>query len=137
MELALPRGDDGEMIHVRVVKQIKDNEGNSIGVASHNPLLDSRKYEIKFADGNLKELTANIMDDVKARVVRVPTDAAPTPDFRAALGSTVTDDGNDSQEDNMWKEPRWRSWSSSWKDGTSAAAAPPTPPPICKAYRYS
>lgn len=62
MELALPRGDDGTiMVHARVTKRVKDNEGIPIGTASHNPLLDSRKYEIEYADGNVEELTANII----------------------------------------------------------------------------
>lgn len=61
MELALPRGDDGEMMPARVTKQMRDSEGLPIGTASENPLLDSRKYEIEFADGNLEELTANII----------------------------------------------------------------------------
>ncbi len=43
MELALPRGDDGERVHARVTKRMKDNEGRPIGTASNNPLLDSRK----------------------------------------------------------------------------------------------
>ena len=43
MELALPRGDDGERVHARVTKRMKDNEGRPIGTASNNPLLDSQK----------------------------------------------------------------------------------------------
>ena len=61
MELALPRGDYGEMIHARVTKRMRDNEGLPIGRASDNPLLDSRKYEVEYADGNVEELTANII----------------------------------------------------------------------------
>jgi hypothetical protein len=61
MELALPRGDDGQMMHARVTKRLKDNEGIPVGKANDNPLLDSRKYEIEYADGNIEELTANII----------------------------------------------------------------------------
>ena len=61
MELALPRGDDGTMIHARVTKRLRDDEGNPVGMASANPLLDSRAYEVEFADGNVEELTANII----------------------------------------------------------------------------
>jgi hypothetical protein len=43
MELALPRGDDGEMIHARVTKRMRDKEGQPIGTAHDNPLLDSRR----------------------------------------------------------------------------------------------
>ncbi|KAI2498349.1 Reverse transcriptase (RNA-dependent DNA polymerase) [Fragilaria crotonensis] len=61
MELALPRGDDGQLMHARVTKRLKDNEGIPVGTANDNPLLDSRKYEIEYADGNIEELTANII----------------------------------------------------------------------------
>jgi hypothetical protein len=62
MELALPQGDNGEMLHARVTKRIRDSEGLPIGTASENPFLDSQKYDIdEFADGNLEELPANIM----------------------------------------------------------------------------
>ena len=69
MELALPRGDDGEIIHARVTKRMRDNEGLPIGRASHNPLLDSRQYEVEYADGNVEALTANIIaENLIARV---------------------------------------------------------------------
>jgi hypothetical protein len=61
MELALPRGDDGEMIHARVTKRMRNEEGQPIGTAHNNPLLDSRRYEIEYIDGNVEELTANII----------------------------------------------------------------------------
>ena len=61
MEMALPRGDDGEMVFARVTKRLKDSEGIPIGTASDNPLLDSRKYEIEYSDGNVDKLTANII----------------------------------------------------------------------------
>jgi hypothetical protein len=61
MELALPRGNDGEMVYARVAKRMRDDEGLPIGRASDNPLLDSRKYEVEFVDGNVEELTANII----------------------------------------------------------------------------
>ncbi len=63
MELALPRGDYGEMINACVTKRMRDNEGLPIGRASDNPLLDSRKYEVEYADGNVEELTANIITE--------------------------------------------------------------------------
>jgi hypothetical protein len=61
MELALPRGADGEMIHGRVTKRMRDEEGRPIGTAHDNPLLDSRRYEVEYVDGNVEELTANII----------------------------------------------------------------------------
>jgi hypothetical protein len=61
MELALPRGDDGAMVHAKVIKRLKDNEGNPVGTANANPLLDSRAYEVEFINGHVEELTANII----------------------------------------------------------------------------
>jgi hypothetical protein len=61
MELALPQGDDGERMHARVAKRTRDDEGLPIGRASDTALLDSRRYEVKYVDGNVEELTANII----------------------------------------------------------------------------
>ena len=61
MELALSRGDEGEVIHGRVRRRLNDDEGNPLGMAHSNPLLDSRKYEVEYADGFVDELTANII----------------------------------------------------------------------------
>jgi hypothetical protein len=48
---------------------MRDNEGLPIGRASHNPLLDSRQYEVEYADGNVEALTANIIaENLIARV---------------------------------------------------------------------
>ena len=44
MKLALPRGDDRTMTHACMTKRIKNDEGNPVGTASNNPLLDSRAY---------------------------------------------------------------------------------------------
>ena len=57
----MARGDAGEMIHATVRKRIRDDEGNPVGKAHKNPLLDSRKYKVEYADGQVDELTANII----------------------------------------------------------------------------
>jgi hypothetical protein len=61
MELGLARGDDDSLHHARVTKRMKDDEGNPIGTASNNPLLDSRQYEVEFDDGTTEILTANVI----------------------------------------------------------------------------
>ena len=61
MELAMPRGDDGERLHATVKRRILDDEGKPMGRPHTNPLLDSRKYEVEFADGYSEELTANVI----------------------------------------------------------------------------
>jgi hypothetical protein len=44
MELSLPRGQDNTMELARMLKRKKDNDGNPIGVANDNPILDARVY---------------------------------------------------------------------------------------------
>jgi hypothetical protein len=51
MELSLPRGQDSTMEIARVFKRKKDSDGNPIGVANDNPILDSRMYVVEWSDG--------------------------------------------------------------------------------------
>jgi hypothetical protein len=61
MELSLPRGQDDTMEFARVLKRKKDNDGNLIGIANDNPILDSRVYIVEWSDGRTEELMANII----------------------------------------------------------------------------
>jgi len=58
MELALPRGDDGPTF-ARVKKRLKDADGKPVGVAHKNPVLDTRMFEVEFADGTTASMAAN------------------------------------------------------------------------------
>ena len=58
MELALDRHTEGPEF-ARVTKLLKDKEGRPIGIASDNPILDTRMYEVEYADGYKAEMTAN------------------------------------------------------------------------------
>ena len=40
---------------------MKDNEGNPIGMANKNPILDTRVYDIEFLDGFCQPLAANLI----------------------------------------------------------------------------
>ncbi len=42
-----------------VVSRKRNAEGNIIGRAHDNPILDSRIYDVEFADGEVTALTAN------------------------------------------------------------------------------
>ena len=61
MELGLPRGEDDSLLRARVIKRVRDDEGNPVGIPSNNPLLDSRQYEVEFDDGTTEVMTANII----------------------------------------------------------------------------
>ena len=39
----------------------RDPEGNPIGRANPQPVLDTRRYEVEFGDGEITELTANVI----------------------------------------------------------------------------
>ena len=45
----------------RVVKRARTDDGKAIGTAHSNPILDTRAYEIEFADGTRDKVTANII----------------------------------------------------------------------------
>jgi len=47
MELALPRDGDGPTF-ARVKKRLRDDDGDPIGVANDNPMLDARMFEVEF-----------------------------------------------------------------------------------------
>ncbi len=57
MKLALARGSKGELVHAR----LQDEDGKLVWTAHSNPLLDSRKYEVKYANGYVNEITANVI----------------------------------------------------------------------------
>ena len=42
---------------------MKDNKGRPIRIASDNPILDTRIYEVKYQDGNTAALAANLIDE--------------------------------------------------------------------------
>ena len=60
MELALPR-DGEEPAYARVRKRMRDDNGNPVGRAHSNPILDTRMFEVEFLDGTTQALTANVI----------------------------------------------------------------------------
>jgi hypothetical protein len=68
MELAMDRGGDEPEL-ARVTKRLKDNNGNPIGIANNNPILDTRLYEVEYLDGHRAALSANtIAENILAQV---------------------------------------------------------------------
>jgi hypothetical protein len=59
VELMLPQG--GTMVKGRVSARKRDRNGNPVGLANSNPILDTRSYIIDFDDGDQTELTANLI----------------------------------------------------------------------------
>ena len=50
MELAPDRHEGGTEF-ARVKKRLKDKYGRPIGIAADNPILETRMYEVEYADG--------------------------------------------------------------------------------------
>jgi hypothetical protein len=57
--LMLPRSN--LLVHGTVIGQKRDARGDPIGNANANPIMDSRVYCVEFDDGDVCELTANII----------------------------------------------------------------------------
>ena len=48
---------------------MKENQGRPIGIASDNPILDTRMYEVEYQDGHTEALAANfIAENIFAQV---------------------------------------------------------------------
>ena len=58
-EVVLPKGND--MVSGTVKSRVKDFEGQPIGEADKNPILDTWVYKVEFSDGENAELGANII----------------------------------------------------------------------------
>ena len=58
-ELLLPKGD--VLLPAKVIGRKRDNDGNPVGVAHPNPIIDTRVYEVIFRDGHVEEYAANVI----------------------------------------------------------------------------
>ena len=68
MELGFQRDEEG-LHYARVKRRVIDADGTPVGVPNNNPLLDSRQYEVEFADGRSETLTANVIaENILAQV---------------------------------------------------------------------
>jgi hypothetical protein len=67
--LMLPRGNS--LAHGTVIRRKRDACGDPIGNANANPIMDSRIYRVEFDDGDICELTPNVI----AKSIYVSCDA--------------------------------------------------------------
>lgn len=58
-EVILPKGDI--LAPATVTRRKRDVDGNPVGTAHPNPILDTRVYEVEFPDGHTEEYAANII----------------------------------------------------------------------------
>jgi len=55
----MPKGDILEP--ARVIGRKKDRDGNPLGTAHPNPILDTRIYDVQFSDGHVESYAANVI----------------------------------------------------------------------------
>ena len=60
MELAPPNSGEPEPQFARVTKRLHDDNGITIWKVSDKPILNTRMYEVEYADGNNSALSANL-----------------------------------------------------------------------------
>jgi hypothetical protein len=58
-EITVPRG--GTLVKGRITSWKRDKDGNPIGLANVNPILDTREYTFTFDDGDETNLNANLI----------------------------------------------------------------------------
>ena len=58
IELALPK-EGGETTFTHVTKRLIDTNGLPIGTSHENPILDTRVYELEYAEGHKASVAAN------------------------------------------------------------------------------
>jgi hypothetical protein len=63
MGLSLDRRPGVEPESARVTKRLRDKDGNPVGTANDNPILDTRLYEVKYLDGHKAALSANAITE--------------------------------------------------------------------------
>jgi hypothetical protein len=59
VELLLPKGD--VLLPAKVIGRKRDSDGNPVGMAHPNPIVDTRVYEVVFHDGHVEEYAANVI----------------------------------------------------------------------------
>jgi hypothetical protein len=55
----LPMGD--QMLNAKVIGRKRMSDGSVIGRANSNPILDTRTYDVEFPDGQIAEVSANVI----------------------------------------------------------------------------
>jgi hypothetical protein len=58
-ELLLPHGD--KMVHGKVTKCARGEDGSLIGKRNMNPILDTREYKVEMADGSVAKYAVNVI----------------------------------------------------------------------------
>ena len=109
-----------------VTKRACDNDGNPIGRANDNPILDSRQYIVKFEDGMEAELAANVI----AQAMYAQCDAEGNQyvmfdsitDFRRSTTALTYADQKSTKNGRTYMRRSTAGWQLcvTWKDGSTS-----------------
>jgi hypothetical protein len=62
-EVSLHQREDTIPVQAKVLRHLIDDNGNIIGNANINPILNTIMYEVEFPDGEIKPYAANVIAD--------------------------------------------------------------------------
>jgi hypothetical protein len=124
-EVLLP--NMGTLTKAKVVSRKRDADGNPVGRRHHNPILDTREYEVEFPDGAVDTFTANLIAenmysqvDADGRSYALLSEII---DHKSDGSAVRKDDGFETTKDGQVR-PRYttKGWKLlvSWKDGSTS-----------------
>jgi hypothetical protein len=117
----VPQG--GQVVSGRVIRRKRDNDGNLIGKANKDPLLDTSLVEVEFQDGHIEAYTANAIAesmyeqvDEEGNLQRLMDEII---DHRK-LGDAVHPDDSRTKDGKIRHTTRGWKLCVKWKDGSSS-----------------
>jgi hypothetical protein len=124
-EVLLP--NMGTVTKARVVARKRDADGNPVGRAHSNPLLDTREYEVEFVDGATDVFTANTIAECMYSQVDDEGHSqmllSEIIDHKSDGSAVRKDDGFETTKDGQVRPRRTtKGWKLlvSWKDGSNS-----------------
>ena len=126
MELMLPQ-DGIDMRTGRVIGRVTDRDGRPVGKYDKDPLLDTRIYDVEFADGNIQQYSANVLAEAihmecddegrRSQTLQDIIECRKEPDALAIDESIIT--LNDGRQQRVKTTRGWK-FLVRWKDGQAS-----------------
>ena len=117
----------GEITKAKVMARKRDADGNPVGLRNANPMLDTRQYEVEFADGATDVFTANLIAenlysqvDEEGNTYSIMSEIV---DHKFDRSAVQKDDGMEVMKDGSSRPRRTtKGWKLlvAWKGGTSS-----------------
>jgi len=61
MEVGIRRGAEGELQRAKVPQRLTNENGNPMGIGNNNPIANTRRYKVEYADGSTETFSANML----------------------------------------------------------------------------